>query len=62
MKNWLQALRAKLVEHAHVFHASHMAGHCAYFTAVFIEGHGLYAAMAGVMLVLTILGTLIGED
>lgn len=41
-------------------HLEH-ACHCTYLGAVYIEGHGLYASVAGVLLVVVLLVSLVGK-
>lgn len=57
---YYEALRAWLTRHAHSIEATHLYGHCAYFLAVFIEGHGFYSICAGALLIVTILIGVIG--
>ena len=42
-------------------HAFHGAMHLAYFAAVFIEGHGLYAMFAGSLLIAGLFQALTGD-
>ena len=48
--------------HAKNFHRGHALFHTGYFTFVFMEGHGLYASLGGVMAVFTLLLALSGAD
>jgi hypothetical protein len=48
------AMKHSLDHHTKVLHCSHGIAHAAYLSAVFIEGHGMYAAVAGVLLVITV--------
>jgi hypothetical protein len=48
------AMKHSLDHHTKVLHCSHGIAHAAYLSAVFIEGHGMYAAAAGVLLVITV--------
>lgn len=52
----LAAIHAKVVSlrhhQPHWLHDGHECAHLAYFAAVFIEGHGVYASMGGVLLIL----------
>lgn len=56
MRNWLRnrwykfiALRCKKPKH---LHDGREYAHLLYFAAVFIEGHGVYATMGGMLLAL----------
>lgn len=48
--------------HSHAFHASHGIAHIAYFCSVMAEGHGLYAAAGGVMVVFSFITVLVEEE
>jgi hypothetical protein len=37
--------------HSKAFHTSHGCAHIAYFVAVLVEGHGMYALIGGVMVI-----------
>lgn len=50
IEQWLQAQSHKL------YHSVHVAAHCAYFCAVYVEGHGFYAFMGGALFIITIAG------
>ena len=43
-----------------LFHACHGATHLVYFAAVYVEGHGLYAATGGALLILGVVGIFMG--
>lgn len=45
-----------------VFHACHGATHLCYFAAVYVEGHGFYAATGGALLILGVVGVVIGGN
>lgn len=45
----------------HTYHFYHTVAHCAYFAAVFIEGHGFYASFGGFLFLLTIYGLMNNE-
>jgi hypothetical protein len=47
---------------AKIFHPAHGAAHLTYFALVAIEGHGFYAAAAGSLFLITIVGFFLGED
>lgn len=48
----------RLVPHKHSLHEGHNFAHLMYFGAVFIEGHGFYAAMGLVLLVIGVVSWL----
>ena len=50
LEQWLHAQSHKL------YHTVHVAAHCAYFVAVYVEGHGFYAFMGGALFIITIAG------
>ena len=49
------------VANGHVVGVSREYAHLVYFGAVFFEGHGVYSAMGGVLLLLGTLAVLVGE-
>lgn len=62
-------LLRKAREYAHSHHVVQVCvvrsgtfGHLAYFGAVSMEGHGLYATMAAVMMVITVVTVTLGFD
>ena len=63
MRNILEKLH--LIAHSekggHIFEVTHGSAHLAYFGAVFVEGHGMYATMGGVLLALGIVAFLFGK-
>ena len=71
MKAWIAKLRdagRRLQErvgssprHQETYHHLHWLAHGTYFAAVSIEGHGLYALTAVVLLALTVLAPLFGS-
>lgn len=53
---WLKAKLASAREYKpHWLHDGHAWAHLAYFGAVFVEGHGIYASMGGILLVIGLL-------
>lgn len=48
--------------HPKLFHRYHLSTHLVYFAFVFIEGHGMYATMGGVLLVSGIAAMVMGEE
>ena len=44
------------------FHTGHNTAHLFYFAAVAVEGHGVYAAAAGVLFIVTVAGWFLGEE
>jgi hypothetical protein len=49
------------VAHSKAFHTSHGCAHIAYFLAVIAEGHGIYAAIGGVMVIFSFITVLTGD-
>jgi hypothetical protein len=49
-ETWLNTQCHKL------YHSVHVIAHCAYFVAVYVEGHGFYAFMGGALFIITIYG------
>ena len=47
-------MKHSLDHHTKVLHCSHGLAHASYLTAVFVEGHGIYAVTAGILLVITV--------
>lgn len=48
--------------HAHKYlHEGHHYAHLAYFGGVFIEGHGFYSSMGGVLFVLVLVSSFVGD-
>jgi hypothetical protein len=45
----------------HYLHEGHNYAHLAYFGGVFIEGHGFYSGVAGVLFVITGVMTFAGD-
>jgi hypothetical protein len=62
MKKWIDETRRKMTwritrDHArHAFHTGHGLMHLVYFGFVWAEGHGMYAAMGGALLIAGIAG------
>jgi len=53
----------KLIEKARPkVHVGHNVAHLLYFGAVFVEGHGLYATMGGVLLIVGAVAMFVGEE
>jgi len=44
------------------FHPVHGTAHLTYFALVAVEGHGFYAAAAGGLFFITMLGLYLGEE
>jgi hypothetical protein len=47
--------------HTSAFHTTHGVAHVAYFIAVMVEGHGLYAIVGGVMVVYSLITVVASE-
>lgn len=43
------------------FHSAHGLTHLAYFGAVWLEGHGIYAATGGALLIMGMFGMMMGD-
>lgn len=47
--------------HPKWFHWSHLSAHMVYFLGVFIEGHGMYSSVAGLLFIFGIAAVFMGE-
>lgn len=47
--------------HTSIFHTTHGVAHVAYFIAVMVEGHGLYAIIGGVMVIYSLI-TVVADE
>lgn len=45
----------------HRFHQMHQVVHLGYFAAVFIEAHGFYGALGGMLFVVGVVGLFVGD-
>jgi len=66
-REWPHKLRLKFIElrdtEIRWLHDGHRYAHLGYFAAVFVEGHGVYATLGGVLLVIGVLMLFFtGED
>lgn len=61
-KRLIDRERLTHLSHTHGFHTTHNAAHVLYFIAVVTEGHGLYAIVGGVMVVLSFITVVSKED
>lgn len=50
------------IEHSTIFHALHGVCHLGYLAFVFLEHHGLYSAMGGMLFICTLFNTLHRES
>lgn len=57
-----QARRVIGLAHSRVVRVSREYCHMFYFGGVFIEGHGFYSHVAGVLLIFSVVGMVAGED
>lgn len=52
LKVVVRHVRVRLSHYHHALHEGHNWAHLAYFGAVFVEGHGVYSTMGGVLLLI----------
>lgn len=58
VRGWLNASHRR----KEAYHFAHWLGHAVYFAFVWLEGHGTYAVMGGVMVLLMLIAPFYGED
>jgi len=51
----ISRLHQSIISHTNALHKSHWYAHILYFGAVSVEGHGMYALSAAILLVITVL-------
>lgn len=56
--DWLHEVKESHKGHS-VWHGTYVGGHLAYFGTVFLEGHTIYALIAGGLFVVVIVGLLL---
>lgn len=55
---WLNEVKCNHKGHT-IWHGTYVGGHLAYFGTVFLEGHTIYALIAGCLFVVVIVGLLL---